>query len=343
MIVFVLGNLVLTSILAALITVRKVRRDRRELWSRAHRDELRDALHGGGDALDRLVRDVRDHADRGIELAGVLHEAAADGDDWALHAARIMAERVGLDEVLHGRLRHRRPVVRGTAALLLGHLRSGDAVLRLRPLLADPDGDVRLVAAGALARIGSGSAADALIGGLVARTLPPERLIERLGAPWAAPMVLARLQASDDLELVSGLARALGLAGYAPAEPDLIALLGHTEIELRISAARALATCGARASVGPLVDALQGDAWEVRAQAATSLGAIGAVEAVPALEAALGNHAWWVRSNAATSLAQLGPAGEAALRRALAGPDAYASERAAEALASVAALQRSAA
>lgn len=333
---FLQANIALMILLAVMIGVRKFRRDRRELQLRGRRAALREALAVGGNELDRLVGDLRRDPNRAIDLVAVLTETAARGDQWSLAAIRRVSGRQGLDEVLRRRLRSRRPVTRGSAALLLGHLGSADAVIWLRPLLRDPDGDVKLVTAGALARIGTGQAAAALVGALRDPSMAPERLIERLGDEWAAPIVLAHLADEDEDDAFRrSLIRALGLAGHRPAEELLLALLVAPDVELRLSAARALATCGGRASVEPLLASLRDDAWEVRAQAATSLGVLRAHDTATALERCLGDHAWWVRSNAATALARLGAPGVAALRRAAAGSDSYAAERAIEALAAI--------
>lgn len=330
---FLAANLALTTLLVVMVAVRKFRRDRRERRLRVRRDELRVALDVGGNDLDRVVRELCRRPSAAIDLAVVLGELADRGEVWSLAAIARSAVRCGLDEVLHRRLGARRPVTRGSAALVLGHLRTPDAVVAVRPLLDDRDGDVRLVAAGALARIRTGQAAAVLTDALARRTMPPERLIERLGAAWAAPTVLARLVGEQDAQVRCWLARALGLAGHRDAEPVLVELLRAADVEVRVSSARALASCGGPSCVPALLDVFGGDTWEVRAQIATSLGALGALGAVAALEGALGDRAWWVRANAATALAALHEPGVSALRRAAAGPDVYAAERAREALA----------
>lgn len=331
---FLQANLALVALLFLMVSGRKVRRDRREVQVRTRRDALRTALVLGGDDLDRLRGRRRSRFT--IDLAVVLQEAADRDDTAALTAAQRMSERNGFDQLLRRRLRSRRPVTRGTSALLLGHLRSEDADLWLRPLLSDPDGDVKLVAAAALARCGSPRAATSLVTALEQRSMPPERLIERLGAPWAAPTVLHRLSTmapgADD-ELRCCLVRALGLAAHRPAEPYLLQLLVEDSTEVRVSAARALATCGSSASVPFLRYLLLDATWEVQAQAAMAVGLLGCVDSVPALERTLSSPAWWVRSNAASALAALGDAGVDALRRAADGADTYAAERAKEELA----------
>ena len=130
------------------------------------------------------------------------------------------------------------------------------------PLLGDPDPDVRLVACSGLARAATPRAAEAADLGAVARLLPPERIIERLGAPWAVETISATLKegpsavadvlagvapCGDEVELDASLARALGPRPRSPrARLALAALLDADSTEVRISAARALGRVGER-------------------------------------------------------------------------------------------------
>jgi HEAT repeat protein len=216
------------------------------------------------------------------------------------------------------------------------------------PLLGDPDPDVRLVACSGLARAATPHAAEVLIWALVARALPPERIIERLGAPWAVETILLTLEkgpsavpdalagiapSGRQVELDASLARALGLAHDPRGAPALAALLHSDSVEVRISAARALGRVGEPACLPALIEALESEAWPVRAQAAKSLGALGAADALEPLEHCLSDRAWWVRANAARALRELGEPGIEALRRTLEHHDPYAADRAAEQLA----------
>ncbi|MBW8826018.1 MAG: HEAT repeat domain-containing protein [Acidobacteria bacterium] len=339
---YVLANTAATAGLVVMVAVRKVRRDRRERRHGSNQDHLRAALLSGGDDLDRLFRRAVGRAAYQADLAVVLPRVSSTDPDWIIGRARVHAERTGLARRLRRRLQSRRPAVRGTAAALIGHLRLKDGPALVGPLLRDRDGDVRLAAAGALARFGTGEAASALIEALAAGGMPEERIIERLGHQWATPTILTSLQATgaEAMRLRAPLARALGLAKDGRAEPTLLALLAHGDIEQRVCAARALATCGSDHSRLALQHCLADDSWEVRAQAASSLACLGAVEAVPDLAANLTHRAWWVRANAANALARLGTPGITALEDAAAGDDPYASERASETLALVPPAQR---
>jgi HEAT repeat protein len=327
---------VATAALAVMVTVRKLRRDRREARNADHRSSLRAALRDGGRALDDLLLQAVKRTSAQVDLAAVLPAAIrADGEAVRVRA-RDAAERAGLAAALEQRLHARRATARGSAAMLAGQLGLSSTTATLGHMLADPDDDVRLVAAGALGQLATGAAADALVAGLAHRMLAPERLIERLGGVWATPTILARLRdevAPLDAVARSWLARALGLAADTRAESTLVDLLESPELEIRVSAVRALATCGTDACRTAVIRALEDDAWEVRAQAALTLGELGVIEAVPVLAVNLCHRAWWVRANAATALGRLGAPGIHALRRAADGDDAYAAERAAEVLA----------
>lgn len=329
---FVAANIALTALLAVMVATRKWRRDRRERESVEHRARVRVALGGSEEELDTLFRRAVNRASLQADLARVLPSVAGGDGDCLARRARA-ARTSGLEADLRHRLSSRSAAVRGRAAQLIGLLAPPAGVTLVAPLLGDRDGDVRLVAAAALAHLATAEAADALVDAL-SGDMASERLIERLGAGWAVPSLLARLGAEPEGSAIRApLARALGLAGDHAGEAALIGLLASADQEERICAARSLGTCGSAASHPALLAALADPAWEVRAQVATSLGTLGVVEAVPALEADLCHPAWWVRANVAGALAVLGTRGLDALRRAATGPDAYAAERANEVLA----------
>jgi HEAT repeat protein len=220
--------------------------------------------------------------------------------------------------------------------LVLSRLRLPGTAERLAPLLTDRDPDVRLAVCAGLGSTEDPRVVRGLLDALADGLLQAERVIERIGAPWAVDALLEelehRLLPGADVRVVAAIARALGAAGDPRAESALLALFVRGSEEQRISAGRALGAIGARRSVPALIAALDDPSWVIRAQAAKSLGALGADEAVEPLEAALADRAWWVRANAATSLRHLGEAGTAALRRAARSEDRFARDRAREAL-----------
>jgi HEAT repeat protein len=330
-------------VLAALVVGRKLRRDRRERSSRRRRAEFAAALSGARPRdLARVARACRSRREALIDLLYVLEHGEPVGAE-ARAALLEAARRCGLVRHLRRSLNQRQPTARGVAALALSALGLPGAEARVARLIADRDPDVRLAACSALAGFSTTSAARALIRALERFDLPYERIVEKLGAVWAAPTVAAALHAT--LATVRGgaggsqsaprvqLIRALELAGYREAEPDLLKLLADGDPEEQISAARALGRAGSRRSVPALIGALQSDSWPLRAQAARALGELAAVEALPELYARLSDPAWWVRKQAGRALVALGPAGGyELLADALEHEDRYARDRAVEEL-----------
>jgi HEAT repeat protein len=332
--------------MVSFVIERKLRRDKREFVSRTSRERLREALEAGDQSAIRTAaacacEDSEAQVDFAVTASGTVDSLSAD----ELDRMHDTVARIGLIDSLIEQLRHRGATDRGRAVFLLGELRVPEATAMLRPLLADPDPDVRLVAAAELGGIATQSAALALIEGLIADDLTAERIIERLGGRWAVPSMVSVL---EDPELARSLAptngeiserwrpavaRALGVAADPRAELAQARMLDSPEVEERVAAARALGPSGSEASIAVLVAALEDEAWEVRAQAAKSLACHPDDSAVPALEGKLSDEAWWVRSNAADTLAEIGTAGIKALKRTLSHSDRFARDRAQEALA----------
>lgn len=344
--------------LCALVVGRKARRDRRERRSTGRRGRYEETLrHGDHAAMVEINREARS-IDAQVDLAEAIDHAHSALSPSRLAEIRDAAQESGLFPILVKELGARNPVIRARAALLLTRTGVPSVVDHITPLLGDPDPDVQLVACSGLARIGTAQAAEALVWGLITRALPPERIIERLAAPWAVETILLTLRSGPSsppsfltgvtprgrpAALEASLARALGIAGDSRAEPDLIGLLDADSEEVEVSAARALGRAGRRACVPALIGALESEFWPVRAQAAKSLGALGALEAIGPLVRCLCDSAWWVRGNAARALRELGPPGIEALRQASHHKDPYARDRAREQLALQAVVERHAA
>jgi len=347
LIVLVGSSLLLWIALVGLAVTRKLLRDRRELRSGERRARYAAALRDDDAAITAICGDVWSAAAQ-VDLAVSIDAVYATLSRSQLRALRHAMEASELLERLSADLGSRRPTTRARAALLLTRPGIPGVVEQIVPLLGDPDPDVRLVACSGLARAATPDAAEALIWGLVAHVLPPERIIERLGAPWAVETVLVVLREGptpvsevltgvaprgEEVELDASLARALGLARDPRAAAALAALLDRDSVEVRISAARALGRVGGTACVPALIGALESEDWAVRAQAAKSLGALGAADALEPLERSLSDQAWWVRANAARALRELGEPGIEALQRTLEHDDRYAADRAREQLA----------
>jgi HEAT repeat protein len=340
----VIGAQALLLALAALVVVRKFRRDHRERASVRRRAEFAAAIVAGSrDDLIRAARASTRHLTALIDLLYVLQrgEVPAPARSAALLDA---ATHAGLVGKLHRDLGARRSTTRGLAALALSVLRVPGVETGLARLISDSDPDVRLAACNALAKLGTAAAAAALIEALDRFDLPPERIVEKLGSAWAAPVVCAVLQDAmrqGGAECVSPerlknrvqLVRALELAAFQEAEPELLKLLASGDAEEQIGAARALGSAGSRRSIPALIGALGSHNWPLRAQAARALGRLAAVEAMPQLASSLSDPAWWVRKQAGRALVALGPVGGyGLLEDALLHEDRYARDRAAEEL-----------
>jgi HEAT repeat protein len=348
LIVLVGSSLLLWLALVGLAVTRKLRRDRRELRSVEQRARYEVALRDGdGDAIGAICDSVKSVAAQ-VDLAVSIDSVYPTLSSARIDLIRAAMEASALFPALSTKLKSRRPTTRARAALLLTRPGIPAVVEQIVPMLGDPDPDVRLVACSGLARAATPRAAELLIWALMAHLLPPERIIERLGAPWAVETMISTLEegpsalaevlsgvapCGDEVELDASLARALGLARDPRAASALTRLLDVDSTEVRISAARALGRAGGSACVPALMAALESEDWPVRAQAAKSLGALGAADALEPLEDCLADRAWWVRANAARSLRELGAPGIEALRRTLEHDDRYAADRAREQLA----------
>lgn len=347
LIVLVGSSLLLWLALVGLAVTRKLRRDRRELRSierRAHYEAiLRDGDVEAIAAACESVGSVAAHVDLAVSIDAVYPALSEE----RISVIRRAIGASGLLTRLSAGLKSRRPTTRARAALLITRPGIPAIVEQIVPLLGDPDPDVRLVACSGLARAATPRAAELLIWALVAHLLPSERIIERLGAPWAVETIIATLEegpsavsdvlagiapCSEKVELDASLARALGLARDPRAATTLASLLERESVEVRISAARALGRVGGVACVPALIAALESEDWPVRAQAAKSLGALRAADALEPLENCLSDRAWWVRANAARALRELGEPGIEALQRTLEHDDPYAADRAREQL-----------
>jgi len=228
--VLVGSTLLLWLALAALAVTRKLRRDGRERRSAERRTRFQAVLRGEDhDAIVAINEEARG-AEAQVDLAVSIDAVHGTLSRVQLAAIGRAAQESELRPALIAELGSRRPVTRARAALLLTRTGAPAVVDHVVPLLRDPDPDVRLVACAGLARIATPGAAEALIWGLVARVLPPERIVERLGAPWAVETMLHTLTSRP-----------------TPV-PDVLldATPGGREVELDASLARARGTPAAR-------------------------------------------------------------------------------------------------
>ena len=334
MLIWVTGGYgaILMALLAAVLG-RKWRRDRAEARARTRRRHMRESLAAADTSTDMVSQACSGSRAEQIDLHWVL--SRLDRAELATLREALVASGTAypISLVLADRLQSRGPADRALVALLLGHLSLPDASSQLARLAHDGDADVQLAACRALAECDTAAAASTLIELLEARALPPKRIVERLGARWAVPEILAALKRPDSAAVRGELARSLGLAGDPAAIPELAGLLPALDEEDRINATRALGELEGRAVAPLLVPMLKDSSWRVRAQAARSLGRTDPAPNVEALGRAMGDAAWWVRTDAAEALGHAGGVGQAVLERVAEGPDRYAAERASEALA----------
>jgi HEAT repeat protein len=244
------------------------------------------------------------------------------------HAALVSVfEQRGMGDRALRELRGRNALRRARAAEVLGNLGRRDAVPALVTLLADPDPDVRGVAARALGRIADPAAAAALLRSLAGRRPVPPQIVAhavmRMGA-GAQDALTAALDHDADLVRATAI-EVLGLVGAITADSRVIETLRtDPSLDVRERAAATLGRLGTRSALPPLLEAVEPNhARKLRAVATRALGDLAAVAAAPALGALLSDPQHEVAHAAAHSLLRLGPSGRDVLEHAVAaGPDA---------------------
>jgi HEAT repeat protein len=326
--------------LTGLVSAKKLQRNARERRSSLRRTAYRQGLAASD--LGPLAEATRGSARRfgpRSDLLSVLR--AVRPDEHRLADIRDTARESGLVARLVRDCGSRNAVGRGVAGELLGRLGCAEAVEQLESLLRDEDPEVRGAAARGLGALATPEAAWCLIRALDAELLPPARILEQLGHPFAVHVLVDAFHISELAPIRGDIADALGLARALPALHAIASLIRFGTERERIKACRALGRLARVEAVPLLLEALDDGAWVVRAQAASALGRIGDARAARPLEQALADAAWWVRANAAEALRACGEPGREALRRALASTDRFARDRAREALALEAALATS--
>ena len=327
-------------VLAAWLAATKQRRNVGEARSMKLRIALTVAVRDADAAtLERLLSTMlasrRGRDDVIVALDRLRHEGITDDQARLLATIARELESGAVLRLIAAMMASKGPTQRARGALLAGVLGLSEPIARLAALLEDPDVDARQAACRALGMLASDDAAWVLTRALDGGRVNPDRVLEELERPWAAPVLELAIAAPAFAPVRSLLAEALGCAGNASATPALVALLESGSDEERTRACRALARTHSRAGIPALCRALVDTAWQVRAQAALALGAIGRGDqkTVMALEAGLTDPQWWVRANCASALVSIGPKGVAGLERALASDDRFARDRAREALA----------
>lgn len=231
-----------------------------------------------------------------------------------------LLERAGIVDETARELAAKRRLTRLHAAEFLAEMRSRRAGEALLIALLDPDPDVRLASARALAELGDDEFVEPLI------AAANEDAEDRPGAA-AAVMLAIGTNNPDGLETAvaehcTPALRRLGVAVIAERRlaqfaPELRAMLSSEDAELVARAARGLGAIGDIDAVDELLTLLEDESRPgfCRVVAANALGGIGDPRAVPALSAALERGDWILRDRAAASLGLLGDPGDEALRR----------------------------
>ena len=251
--------------------------------------------------------------DLGIEVDRAWERFAPADADMLRYHARAAGVSTTLLRATHSWI----PPRRMRAARAIGDIRLGEGVRELDRLLRDRDPRVRLAAARALGRIATPDAARLLIAALEAGLLPEQRLVEVLGAPWAAGALLLAFRAPRTVAMRVPLADALGRARAPQAVEVFAAAMPAAATELRIRIVRALARIGSPGAVAAVRGAMADPNWRVRAQAAWSLARMGDPAATALLEHGLADGSPWVRANCTAALRRLAQAPGRATRSAV--------------------------
>ncbi len=158
---------------------------------------------------------------------------------------------------LEARLQDEEAALRRRAAYTLGVLAVPDAVDSLGTALSDPQKDVRLEAASALAAIGNDAAGEALTGILSI--------------------------AASDASFAGHIVDALGQMKYLPAAPELVSIYDGNVNKLGDRALRALAFMGAPEARGVFYYQMTSKRFEQRRWAAEGLGRLSDKSLVPGM------------------------------------------------------------
>ena len=203
----------------------------------------------------------------------------------------------------------------------------------LADALADPDDDVRLAAASALAARADQLAAGLLVASLADRRDGRTRIAAELET-FAVRIVGQLLHGLLDDERSDVRFWGLQLIGRSRAilSPDRIEqLIADESADVRAALAEALPNVAAHPA-GPLLRLLEDDVWFVRVHAARALGEARVTPGAAAVGELLRDRSWWVRDAAEKALVELGDAGVRQAIRLLDDADPFARDSAAEVL-----------
>jgi HEAT repeat protein len=316
-----------------------------EEWLReAARGELPEILQRfarDGDSPSALLLGVAGTA----EAADALGDALADPDRAAPAAAGVgLLPAATALEVLLPRLEAPGAPEREELLAALPPLPDRASAERVAALLADPDEEVRAVAAVVLARAreeadvrellvrrladpatraGAAQALGRLPGGgcdlLVDLLADPDAAVRRAAAegiarcpvPEVRAAAASALERETDPQVKRSLVAALGAAGGAEAVPALAELTRGGESGLRFAAVRALGRTGDPGALAPLLDVLASGDAALEVAALAALGELGDARAAETVAERMEGGGREVRRAAASALRGLAPAGAA--------------------------------
>lgn len=315
----VLAGCVLLALVVILIkVVRGERRRRHEAALRPIRPALIEVASGEDEdgsarrALTATTGATRAAVDEGVaDFLAKVRGGPADQLVEILRSHGALREAVRL-------LRHRSPVRRTRAALLLGLSRDSGGVPGLVEALDDHSAEVRSAAAHGLGLIGDDGTAPALLaaiagpsGGIPAG-VAAEALLE-LGVGIAP--ALREALASTDSRTRAVAAHVAGVGSFRSLLPLLRDLLARDEdLTVREASAEAIGAMGEARDVEVLTrHTTPAEPTPLRRLCATALGRLGEPAAVPTLEQLARDPDPRLAELAATALVGLGPEGRAAL------------------------------
>lgn len=256
-----------------------------------------------------------------------------------VHGLRGIVHRYGVAARQAARLRRRFPLgSRLRAAVALAEMGDESSAPVLMEHLDDREPEVRIQCARGLGRIRWTPAIDAIMERFGTETpWVRTRFADALvgfGSKATWPLLaFVRVNHRHQGGPAAMAIRTLGVIGDDQATEPLLEILEKaTDPEVSIAAVEALGIQGNPLAVRGVLAAFTSEDWRVRAKAATALGEIGDASSVSSLAAGLGDRSWWVRRNSAAALAKI-PEGVDDLHAALRGPDRFAADAAAEALA----------
>ncbi len=336
---------VLSIVLIGAVIAFKINRDNLEKNSAAMQVRVLDAWETGDNvklravALEILRGGVREQSD----LTSVCNRTA--GATWwtPVRIAEVQQSFIdaGLSDQLQRQLTSGSAIRRGLSVYIAGFPCWHVDPTIIEKFTQDKEPTVRLAAVGALERMATPGAADALILALEQSHLPRARIIERLGHSWAVDSLLRAMdKPGQTWEIRCDLLRALSYAADIRAIPAALAAgAGDNKFE-RMQAMRVLSATYVRATPEQqqrmealAIDAASDDHANVRSTAIEVLRQIPNVVEFDKLETLVGDADWFVRRGAARALLGLGAEGRKRLQRVAEGNDRFAAQRAREELA----------